>query len=148
MKNCLVCLKPIIADDEVEILLDTCSKYIMGKYRWFPCSYCFDCLETCKTTIWKLYMSQLENIDSSRLCDNIKYGILKRPIPIWLTATLTIYGPNIKSLYYKGKMYSSKLYNGMNDFEFYNFQNKIQKNITRYEEENSLYKILSNNLHL
>lgn len=150
MKLCLVCLKNITPEEEVEILIDTgISKYILGKYRWIPCNYCFECLETCKTTIWKLYISQIENTENSSItCDTMKYTILKRPIPIWLTVTLTLYGTNIKALFYKNKMYSGKLNNGMNDFEFYNFQSKIQKKISKFEDEQNLYKLFNNQLHI
>lgn len=137
---CDVCCKIIKDIDKVEILIDNPQynpKHILGKYKWIISNYCFQCLENSKSYIWKLYLLLLNNAN----CHSTYKDIILQPIPIRLTQTLQIHGPQIMALYYHNNMYSSKLNTGMTDFEFYKFQDKI-----KIQKENIINNINLHNL--
>jgi len=123
MKQCQICYKNIPTTEYVELLIEQYEnyKYILGKYKWFSCNYCFECLNISRKLIWGFYINILLSSD----CKNTLITILKEPIPQCITDNLRLNGKPIKALFYKGKMHTSRLITGMNDFQFYTFKEKL-----------------------
>lgn len=133
MKKCQICYETIPPEENVEWLMEKPNyKYILGKYVWYPCPYCFNCLQISRKLSWRFYLSNLfETNCVNTFINTIKYGI-----PIRITDNMKLDGIPIKALYYKGEMHSSKLITGMNDFQFYNFQNTIRSILNEYNTKN------------
>ena len=123
MKQCQICYKKIPTTEYVELLIQQQEnyKYILGKYKWFSCNYCFECLNISRKLLWGFYINILLSSD----CKNTLSTILKEPIPQWITDNLRLNGKPIKALYYKCQMHTSRLITGMNDFQFYTFKEKL-----------------------
>lgn len=123
MKQCQICYKKIPITEYVELLIQQQEnyKYILGKYKWVSCNYCFECLNISRKLLWSFYINILLTSD----CKNTLSNLLKSPIPFQITDNLKITGKPIKALYYKGNMHTSRLITGMDDFQFYAFKEKI-----------------------
>ena len=123
MKQCQICYKKIPITEYVELLLQQHEnyKYILGKYKWVSCNYCFECLNISRKLLWGFYINILLISD----CEHTLLNLLKEPTPQWITDNLRITGKPIKAFYYKGDMYTSRLITGMNDFQFYTFKEKL-----------------------
>lgn len=123
MKQCQICYKKIPTTEYVELLIQQQEnyKYILGKYKWVSCNYCFECLNISRKLLWGFYINILLTSD----CKNTLSNLLKSPIPLQITDNLRITGKPIKALYYKGNMHTSRLITGMDDFQLYAFKEKI-----------------------
>jgi len=123
MKQCHICYKKIPPNEYVELLIQQPEnyKYILGKYKWVSCNYCFECLNISRKLLWGFYINILLTSD----CKYTLTNLLHKPIPLWITDNLNIAGNPIKALYYKGNMHTSRIITGMNDFQFYTFKEKL-----------------------
>jgi len=138
MKRCDICYKDISIDENVELLLyNENYKYILGKYKWTHCNYCFHCVNVSRKILWTLYITNLFTTD----CKNVLLNLIKTNVPIWITDTMRLdNGTKVKAIFYKGKQYSSRLITGMNDYEINRFQEKIKhiyQNLLQYENMNA-----------
>jgi hypothetical protein len=125
MKQCQICYKNICKDEYVELLIQHIEnyKYILGKYKWTECNYCFICLNISRKLLWSFYINTLLTTD----CKHNLMNLLQNPIPIWITDNLRINGKPIKALHYKNQMYSSQIITGLSDYQLYIFKEKITK---------------------
>ena len=110
MKQCKICYSTILPEDYVEwVITQENHKYILGKYKWVACDYCFACINIAKSSLWSLYLNTLLNID----CHNALTQILENPLPVYITEHLCLFDKPIKALYYHKQMYSAKLNTGL-----------------------------------
>ena len=124
MKQCKICYTQINPSDYVEwIKTEENYKYILGKYKWVQCDYCFDCITVSKTLLWHLYLNTLLNTN----CQNTINKLLTQPLPVYITDNLGLIGKPIKALYYHNQMYSAKLNTGLTDYQFFNLNKIIEK---------------------
>ena len=106
MKQCKICYSTILPEDYVEwVITQENHKYILGKYKWVACDYCFACINIAKSSLWSLYLNTLLNVD----CNNALTQILENPLPVYITEHLCLFDKPIKALYYHKQMYSAKL---------------------------------------
>ncbi len=122
-KQCSICCNYVPRDEYVELLVEQKEYKIFEKYKWVDCDYCFDCLNVFRKMLWQLYINTLLSTE----CKNELIYIMKIPLPMWITSNLQLEGMIIKSIYYKGNMYSSRLQTGLSEFQLNNFQIKIKQ---------------------
>ena len=144
MKQCRICYNNISKDDNVELLIQQENyKYILGKYKWVYCDYCFTCLNISRTLLWRIYITTLLTTD----CKQTLLNLLNQEhnMPIWITDNLTLNGRSVKALFYRGEMHTARLITGLNDFNFKMIKEKIG-NIYRnlLETENTNNKNMEN----
>lgn len=150
MRTCSICFNGILPEDTVEILLrrPLDYKYIIGKYYWVQCDYCFDCLQASRKMLWRYFLSLLlgseeynqpnsqhqnqcqTQTQKSSLASVLYYGLPER-----LTDNLRLDGRVIYSIYYHNEMHSAKLETGLTDFAMAHFKEKLV-NLTRIIKEN------------
>ena len=124
MKQCKICYSTILPEDYVEwVITQENHKYILGKYKWVACDYCFACINIAKSSLWSLYLNTLLNVD----CNNALTQILENPLPVYITEHLCLFDKPIKALYYHKQMYSAKLNTGLTDFQYYHMQDILNK---------------------
>jgi len=139
MKQCRICYNTISKDDYVELLIGQENyKYIIGKYKWVQCDYCFSCINVSRKLVWRLYINTLLTTD----CKQALFNLLNQEnnMPIWITDNLGLNGKPVKALFYKGQMHSSRLLTGLNDYSFYMIKEKITniyKNLLQEENTNN-----------
>lgn len=134
-KTCTICMHPIPAGDNVEILLKNIyCKTIIGKYKWHLSPYCFGCLQAARKVLWRHFLSLL--LESDHICAaNMLASLRYYDIPLRITNNMRIDGSPIYALYYHGEMLTSKLETGMSDIGLEIFKNKIKnaKNVMDME---------------
>jgi hypothetical protein len=141
MKYCKICYSIIKPDDYVEwIITQENYKYILEKYKWVKCDYCFLCITASKKLLWRLYINALLNSD----CVSTILNLIERDIPVWLTDNLSLCGKPIKGLYYHNQMYSAKLETGLNDFQYYKLKLLINKIYEKNKNIKNLQYLLAN----
>ena len=142
MKYCKICFTIIHPNDVVEwVITQENYKYILGKYKWVQCDYCFECITASKTLLWRMYLNTLLNTD----CQNTLTKIIHNPIPVYITDNLGLSGKPIKALYYHNQMYSSKLNTGLSDYQYYDMNKIIEKYKNRNMNE---IQLLLTNMHI
>jgi len=142
MKQCPICYKKIPPNEYVELLIQQQEnyKYILGKYKWVSCNYCFECLNISRKLLWGFYINILLTSD----CKNTLSNLLKSHIPLHITDNLRITGKPIKALYYKGNMHTSRLITGMDDFQFYTFKEKLSSIYASLSESENMNSKIDN----
>jgi len=116
MKQCRICYNNISKDEYVELLIGQENyKYIIGKYKWVQCDYCFNCINVSRKLVWRLYINTLLTTD----CKQALFNLLNQEnnMPIWITDNL-----------------------GLNDYNFYTIKEKITniyKNLLQEENTNN-----------